>query len=164
MRSLKSKRTVRGSVTVEIALIFPFLVWLTFGIIQYGYILNAEVEVTNLDRDAARFAAINGNNTAFYGSVTTTGSLDQFVQSECTGTGIAYSDLTITTRYIDTTTNNHIVLTAPPPSTGGIPIEVELDYNISKKILVNGLVPGLSTIAGQPCKRVTDFMLEYPLS
>jgi Flp pilus assembly protein TadG len=54
-----SRRTERGGVMVEAALIFPVVVLLLFGIIQYGYILSAKICLRNASAVAARTAILD---------------------------------------------------------------------------------------------------------
>jgi Flp pilus assembly protein TadG len=48
-----------GVVSVELALVLPFLLLLIFGIIQFGRAYNAKVELTGAVREGARALALN---------------------------------------------------------------------------------------------------------
>lgn len=52
-----------GAAAVEFALVFPMLVVLVFGIIDFGGLVNAHVTVANAARDAARTASLSGTET-----------------------------------------------------------------------------------------------------
>jgi Flp pilus assembly protein TadG len=60
----------KGSATVEAAILFPVLLLLTFGIIEYGWLfLNANL-ITNTARHGARIAILpNSTNTLVTNSI-----------------------------------------------------------------------------------------------
>lgn len=59
-RAIRQVRDQRGAAAVEFALVFPMLVLLVFGIIDFGLLVNANVTVANATRDAARTASLGG--------------------------------------------------------------------------------------------------------
>lgn len=66
MANLKN-RTFRGTATIEMALVLPLLMALTFGLIEYGWIFLKLQQVTEAARHAARIGvtadATNGDIT-----------------------------------------------------------------------------------------------------
>jgi Flp pilus assembly protein TadG len=54
-------RSERGTAVVEFALIAPLLFLLVFGIIEFGRVLNAYNQLTQLAGQGARAAAVNRN-------------------------------------------------------------------------------------------------------
>jgi len=54
----------RGQALVEFALIFPIFMLLLFGIIEFAFMLNAQLSLNYATRDAALIAAEAGNNEA----------------------------------------------------------------------------------------------------
>jgi Flp pilus assembly protein TadG len=60
MRAIRRARDQRGAAAVEFALVFPMLVVLVFGIIDFGLLVNANVITANATRDAARTASLGG--------------------------------------------------------------------------------------------------------
>lgn len=48
----------RGAVAVEMAIVLPVLVLLTFGIIDFSRIFNAEIELSQGAREGARIASL----------------------------------------------------------------------------------------------------------
>ena len=54
---MKRGRVGKGITTVEAALVLPLLLWLTFGVIEYGWALYKSQQITNVTRQAARIAA-----------------------------------------------------------------------------------------------------------
>lgn len=56
MASITKARKSRGVATVEAALLLPLLLLLTFGVIEYGWMLVKTQQITNATRHAARVA------------------------------------------------------------------------------------------------------------
>jgi Flp pilus assembly protein TadG len=54
------RRQERGAVAVEFGLIFPLLVLLVFGLIDFGFMLNRDTLINNASRDGARVASLDG--------------------------------------------------------------------------------------------------------
>src|SRR5689334_5970001 len=66
------RRSDRGSITVEAALLFPLVMLLTFGLIEYGWMFLKHQQVTNAARQAARLAALaDSTNTQVTSQVST---------------------------------------------------------------------------------------------
>ncbi len=57
MSNLRKKRKAKGVAIIEAAIVFPLLLLLTFGIIEYGWALLKSQQITNATRQAARIAA-----------------------------------------------------------------------------------------------------------
>jgi len=70
-RSASSSRDERGAVVVEFALIFPILMLLVFGIIDFGWMIERGNVVNNVTRDAARVASLGGTYAQVQSTVTT---------------------------------------------------------------------------------------------
>jgi len=60
-RARRSLRSERGTAVVEFALIAPFLFILVFAVIEFGRVLNAYNQITQLAGQGARAAAVNRN-------------------------------------------------------------------------------------------------------
>ena len=120
-----SRRRRFGVVLVETALIFPMLLALTFGVIQYGIIMNASNALSNIAREGARNAALNPFNDV---------NVKAIIKQQCAKTAINYSDITS--------------ITFDPPTaaarTPGTLLTVTLTYPMSKKVFLP------STILGAP--------------
>jgi Flp pilus assembly protein TadG len=54
-------REQRGAVAVEFALVFPLLILVLFGVIEYGAVYNAQLQLTGAAREAAREMAVTGS-------------------------------------------------------------------------------------------------------
>jgi len=66
-RRFESRSRRRGLATIEAALVFPLLVLVTFGCIEYGWIFLKSQQITNAARQGARIGArpdsVNGDVT-----------------------------------------------------------------------------------------------------
>jgi Flp pilus assembly protein TadG len=69
--SRRSSRDERGAVVVEFALIFPILMLLVFGIVDFGWMLERGNVINNVTRDAARVASLGGTYAQIQSTVTT---------------------------------------------------------------------------------------------
>lgn len=56
MARLRKNPTRRGIMVIEAALLLPLLLLLTFGVIEYGWVLLKTQQITNATRHAARVA------------------------------------------------------------------------------------------------------------
>ena len=56
MASMRKSRSAKGAMTVEAALLLPLMLLLTFGVIEYGWVLMKSQQITNAARHAARAA------------------------------------------------------------------------------------------------------------
>lgn len=71
-RLLRMLRCDRGAALVEFTLVAPILIFLTSGIIQFGYVFFIQNTMQNLARDAARGISV-GELTGSDGDVTCPG-------------------------------------------------------------------------------------------
>lgn len=69
--SRRSSGDERGAVVVEFALIFPILMLMVFGIVDFGYMIERGNVVNNVTRDAARVASLGGTYAQVQSTVTT---------------------------------------------------------------------------------------------
>jgi Flp pilus assembly protein TadG len=63
----------RGAAAVEFALVFPLLLLIVFGIIDFGRLLNAQITLTQAAREGARLAAVGQPNVVSRTQATATG-------------------------------------------------------------------------------------------
>lgn len=54
----------RGAAAVEFALVFPILVVILFGIVEFGSVYNAQLQLTSAAREGARTMAVSGDPAA----------------------------------------------------------------------------------------------------
>ena len=59
------RRRDAGASAVEMAIVLPLLVALVFGIIDFGRMLNAEIELSQAAREGVRLAALTEGNAAY---------------------------------------------------------------------------------------------------
>lgn len=52
-------RRERGAVAVEFALVLPVLVFLVFGLIDFGWMINRDTQINNAAREGAREGSLN---------------------------------------------------------------------------------------------------------
>jgi Flp pilus assembly protein TadG len=68
---LKFKRNTDGQGLVEFALVFPILMLLVLGMIEFGWILNGKITLTAAGRAGARAAVVCADSTAAGAAATT---------------------------------------------------------------------------------------------
>ena len=59
MKRMRRDRSDRGAAAVEFALVVPILLLLVFGIIDFGRILNAEIQLSQAAREGVRLQALH---------------------------------------------------------------------------------------------------------
>jgi TadE-like protein len=82
MRSSRSQARDRGATAVEFALLFPLLMLIVFGIVDFGRVLNAQITLTQAAREAARLDAL--------------GLPDVVARTQAAATGISPVSVTVT--------------------------------------------------------------------
>ena len=61
---MKRMKSERGAAAVEFALVLPLLLLLLLGIVEFGRVYNAQMQLTAAARDGARVMTINSNSAA----------------------------------------------------------------------------------------------------
>ncbi len=64
MGRVKRRDTRRGALLVEAALLFPILIFLTFAMLEYGWILLKSEQLSNAARHGVRIAARVGSTAS----------------------------------------------------------------------------------------------------
>lgn len=159
---------------VETCVVVPLMVWLLFSIIQYSVIFNTLATLNNISRDCARYGGAMVNSSGFNGGTTSTASsssIQDYLQQECQATNgvINYSDLPKCANgaeqpciYQDSTSTPFSAEPATISGTQDHEFIAVITYPISKKIYVNGLVPGLSAFEAGPISVQSAFMIQPP--
>lgn len=76
------RRRQRGSAMIEAALIFPVLITMVFGLVQFGQYLLAYNFVAYAAREATRYASVHGKDSA---KPATAESIEQYVRNLAMG-------------------------------------------------------------------------------
>jgi len=118
-------RSERGTAVVEFALVAPLLFLLVFGIIEFGRILNAYNQLTQLAGQGARAASVSRNpdGTAVAAG---TGTVDN---ADCGGK--TYSIQCQLSKYYaknDSLTNVTVCIPTPVPTAMGQPVTAKASY------------------------------------
>src|SRR2546430_15369562 len=98
MRRRVGRTPDRGAAAVEMALVLPLLLFVIFGLIDFGRMLNTQLTLTEAAREGARAAALGQNADARVqaASAKLTGVTDSVTARPPGGPGTA--DATVTTR------------------------------------------------------------------
>jgi Flp pilus assembly protein TadG len=119
-------RSERGTAVVEFALVAPILFLLVFGILEFGRILNAYNDMTQLAGQGARAAAVSRNpdGTAVGAS---SGTVDD---SDCGSAGSHSIQCQLSNYYAkqDSLSNVKVCILSPIPSGAGQPLTVKTSY------------------------------------
>ena len=84
-----------GTAIVEFALVAPFLILLTLGIIDFGRMMWASTTVEHISREAARYASLHGAGAKTEATETTTETY-----AEDRATGLDSSDLNVAVTFL----------------------------------------------------------------
>jgi len=125
-RSSRHQRGERGATAVEFALLFPLLMLIVFGIIDFGRVMNAQITLTQAAREGARLDALGLPN------------VDTRTQAAATG----LSPVTVT------------VTACPPGAAPTDDAVVDVGYQFSF-ITPIGVIAGLIGASGGPGSPVT---------
>lgn len=119
----------KGQAMVEFALVFPILILLVCGIIDFGWVFANQLLANNACREAARYTAIH------YNSYEVPEGSDRITVAETVAEGIVDN-------YISTFSEKEVTVTNEDVITSGDAVKVSINGNI--KILT----PVLMTIKG----------------
>jgi Flp pilus assembly protein TadG len=86
MAAMRDARSERGAVLIEFALVFPLLLLVTLGIIDFGLMFQRYEVLTNAAREGARVSVLSG-----YSSDDVETRVEQYLQAT------SLSDLTVNT-------------------------------------------------------------------
>jgi len=144
--------------------VVPFLIWLTFAIIEYGFYFSMYNTVTQLARDGGRYAAVHGTESTSDGSGTTAKSIRWYMGAEAQSTPC--KDLTDAMVSVGTLTQNGsgqwvFGATTYGNRKPGTIVSVQVVYPIGGHLIGRGLVPGLNQLPSS-ITRTASFLLENP--
>ncbi|QKE41830.1 MAG: pilus assembly protein [Ferrovum myxofaciens] len=130
----------RGVAAVEFALIFPLMLLLMFGIIEFGTMMYDQIMVTNAAREGARWGSVQSVSLAHpITSCSEVSSIQGGCPASCSGSGSGSDACTVASNYAANTlisyqggSNNSPVVTVDfCPSNkcpNGAAIEVTVQY------------------------------------
>jgi hypothetical protein len=126
MKTINTNKRRRGSVVVEFALVLPMLLVMSLMMVQYGLILNATIIISNVTREAARYAAVHPTDD------------DLIIQhiKDSLPLGIKYADLGTPT-----------ISPAEGSRASDQPISVSITYDMSKRIFMPKKFFGVTLVA-----------------
>jgi Flp pilus assembly protein TadG len=126
--SRRLARSERGTAVVEFALIAPLLFLLVFGIIEFGRVLNAYNQMTQLAGQGARAAAVNRNPD---GTPVAAGNPPGTVDPNCQGTQYSIQ-CQLADYYAEKDALSDVKVCIPSlPSAIGSPVTVHVTYRYS---------------------------------
>lgn len=110
----RRRRNDRGSSVIEAVLVFPILLWITFGAVEFGHFFYMKHTLQGAAREGARAAAVPGNTNT---DVTTA------INSAMTAAGIASNKYTASVRNSTDTAN--LTINSSTPAGTSILVKVE---------------------------------------
>lgn len=131
-KARRGVRSERGTAVVEFALVAPLLFLVVFGIIEFGRILNAYNQITQLAGQGARAAAVNRNPDGTQ-IAAATGTVDN---ADCANKSYSIQcQLSNSYAKSDSLSNVSVCITSNPPdlqhpfpATVGSPVTVRVKY------------------------------------
>jgi Flp pilus assembly protein TadG len=151
-------RRQHGEVLVEFVFAFIFLLIMLFGIIQYSVIISSLNTLQQVSREGARYYAVHYSDSSNGNSIANAEMIN-YMQQVAQGSFLQNSDISTST----------VTVTAVSPytsiTTSAEPVKVAITYNMSKKTLFGGFVPGVqttvnNTVVQNNVSRSTTILLE----
>jgi Flp pilus assembly protein TadG len=124
-------RSERGTAVVEFALVAPLLFALVFGILEFGRVLNAYNDMTQLAGQGARAAVVSRNPDG-----TQIGATSGTVDNSCSGTTSIQCQLSKYYAAQDSLSNVTVCIPSVPSGVGQpVTVHVTYTYNFSEGLL-----------------------------
>lgn len=101
LRPTRGRFGDRGAAAVEFALLLPVLLFVVFGIIDFGRALNAQITLTQAAREGARLVALNEPNVTSRTQTAATGlsGVTVTVLTACPAGSTGTADATVKVSY-----------------------------------------------------------------
>jgi Flp pilus assembly protein TadG len=100
------RRAEEGAAAVELALVLPVLLLLVFGLIDFGRVMQQQIQLTEAVREGARVGALNGTasdmQSQVAGTIGSTTGLSYPVTTACTSAATVANDATMTAQRLFT--------------------------------------------------------------
>ncbi len=119
MLNRSRSRQERGQEVVEFAILLPVLIWMLFGMLDFGRVYFSAITITNAARVGARYGIIYPDDT---------GGITAAAQAEAQGSGVDLTDATVST--IELSCPDSLTPTALPCDSG-TPVRVTITYRFS---------------------------------
>jgi Flp pilus assembly protein TadG len=119
-----------GSVVVEYALTFPYLVALIYGIFELSHYAYVQMTIANIAHDAARYAVVHGSLST---DPLVASDITTFINNELGGLG-----------FKKTTGGTTVTVTYSPDNTPGSTVSVNISYTFVPFMAGFDAVPGSS--------------------
>lgn len=121
----RPRRSDRGAVIVEFALVAPLLLMIVFGIVDFGWMIERSNVINNVTRDAARVASLDGSYAQI--QTTLTDELDD-IGITYPGTGVTVA-ITCTNASGSNCTGSSASYTANAASGSAVKIQVSYTHH-----------------------------------
>lgn len=87
---LKLRKNLKGQSLVEVALVLPILMILVLGMIEFGWILNGKITLSNAAREGARFAVVSSEDAEVMSKT------EDVVKNSMSGSSLIYVGVNLT--------------------------------------------------------------------
>lgn len=140
--------SLRGSVSVEMAIVAPILIFLLFGIIEVGWLLKDDLILGSACREAARAAAVGRTTT----EITTT--------ARAAASSLNAAAITVGSEYLDPTTATWVTLTNTAEGRNSAPVGCQIKVTLTyPHDLVCGPITSVFADPGQPFRTLRSRMV-----
>ena len=131
-------RDQRGSSAVEFALVFPLMLTMLFGILQFGLTLNNNVTLTDAARAGVRELAIGRSSATAYND-----AVNRFYGS---APGLVQANTTLTMTVNGVGCSSNATCQAALVAATGLPVKLVARYPCDLKVMAIDFAPGCTLV------------------